>query len=641
MGVCPPLPLAAIRFDRGPNKRRIKPVEKHIIDVPIIEDDSEDDKDYQFEDDVQNTSKTIATDSDGSDDNELSPANNGINPINEMHGKSTTNISSAKNIAKSNSFIVRSKPICLICLSNSEDSGEIIECDKCGISVHEGCYGVEDESVLDDDPTETTEPWFCDCCLDDNNARDCELCPNHGGILKQTDTGRWVHLVCALYTAGVAFGDVDKLKPVILSEISSEKWKNRECYICEDQRFAKTGICISCDAGLCKTYFHVTCAQRNGLLLQETSEQEVADPFFAYCKLHCDKELARKQKRNWLASRSLFMQTSPLKKFLEDKRLQKCFERAKEKYSNYRKSLPKPITYTEFEARDLCTSPPACRKLHTKADLMGIAPQSNIIDSAIESIKSVRRRWSIVPSFTCEFVCYYFERKSRVAFLKENINTLKKKQIELLRTESKYLKELESLKAQSKTYEDERQSRMEALKQLLQIVNKISDKPFRLPESLQDSLVAENNKRESKDTKMRCAICGLPDSEYSMALCDTCRKYYHLACLSPPLMKMPRKTAKFGWQCSDCVKSDDSDDEALMITNVNSPRQMRSNRKPTVVFTPQNIWKRPSSDRKRGWPAGKKRKLAINNEKSGNEHLPKVNNITLRKLKILYLDNNQ
>ena len=28
--------------------------------------------------------------------------------------------------------------------------------------------------------------------------------------------------------------------------------------MCEDQRFAKTGICISCDAGLCKTYFHVT-----------------------------------------------------------------------------------------------------------------------------------------------------------------------------------------------------------------------------------------------------------------------------------------------------------------------------------------------------------------------------------------------
>lgn len=38
---------------------------------------------------------------------------------------------------------------------------------------------------------------------------------------------RWVHSVCALYTAGVTFGDVDTLKPVILSEIPSDKWKSR------------------------------------------------------------------------------------------------------------------------------------------------------------------------------------------------------------------------------------------------------------------------------------------------------------------------------------------------------------------------------------------------------------------------------
>lgn len=32
-----------------------------------------------------------------------------------------------------------------------------------------------------------------------------------GGALKETDTGLWVHLVCALYTPGVAFGELDKL----------------------------------------------------------------------------------------------------------------------------------------------------------------------------------------------------------------------------------------------------------------------------------------------------------------------------------------------------------------------------------------------------------------------------------------------
>ena len=35
-----------------------------------------------------------------------------------------------------------------------------------------------------------------------------------GGALKETDTGLWVHLVCALYTPGIAFGELDKLTQV-------------------------------------------------------------------------------------------------------------------------------------------------------------------------------------------------------------------------------------------------------------------------------------------------------------------------------------------------------------------------------------------------------------------------------------------
>ena len=55
----------------------------------------------------------------------------------------------------------------------------------------------------------------------------CELCPNTGGIFKETDAAKWVHLVCALYIGGVAFGDVDKLSPVTLSELQPSKWGAR------------------------------------------------------------------------------------------------------------------------------------------------------------------------------------------------------------------------------------------------------------------------------------------------------------------------------------------------------------------------------------------------------------------------------
>ena len=47
----------------------------------------------------------------------------------------------------------------------------------------------------------------------------------------------------------------------------------QECSFCEDARFARTGVCISCDAGMCRSYFHVTCAQREGLLSEAAAEE--------------------------------------------------------------------------------------------------------------------------------------------------------------------------------------------------------------------------------------------------------------------------------------------------------------------------------------------------------------------------------
>lgn len=149
----------------------------------------------------------------------------------------------------------------------------------------------------------STEPWFCDACRAGLKEPVCELCPNSGGIFKETDVGKWVHLVCALYIPGVAFGNVEKLTPVTLFEMPYSRWGAKSCALCEDERLSRTGVCIGCDAGMCKTYFHVTCAQREGLL-SEASMEEIADPFFAYCKMHADKQIVRSKRRNWLAMQS-------------------------------------------------------------------------------------------------------------------------------------------------------------------------------------------------------------------------------------------------------------------------------------------------------------------------------------------------
>lgn len=58
--------------------------------------------------------------------------------------------------------------ICSVCLGDiSRNYDEIVECDACGISVHELCYGItadDAESIHSDASSASTEPWFCDPC---------------------------------------------------------------------------------------------------------------------------------------------------------------------------------------------------------------------------------------------------------------------------------------------------------------------------------------------------------------------------------------------------------------------------------------------------------------------------------------------
>jgi hypothetical protein len=32
----------------------------------------------------------------------------------------------------------------------------------------------------------------------------------------------------------------------------------QECELCEDPSLSRTGVCIGCDAGMCKTFFHAS-----------------------------------------------------------------------------------------------------------------------------------------------------------------------------------------------------------------------------------------------------------------------------------------------------------------------------------------------------------------------------------------------
>ena len=158
---------------------------------------------------------------------------------------------------------------------SSSDANEIVECDGCGISVHEGCYGINETagSVASTVSSASTEPWldankiekhagifffqkisvkwthdfneffffrlffrFCEPCRAGlESPPTCELCPLIGGVYKQTDVGRWVHLVCALYIPGVAFGDPENMTKVTIFEMNYVFWSRRVCTLCSIQ----------------------------------------------------------------------------------------------------------------------------------------------------------------------------------------------------------------------------------------------------------------------------------------------------------------------------------------------------------------------------------------------------------------------
>jgi hypothetical protein len=77
--------------------------------------------------------------------------------------------------------------------TRSDSTDELVECDLCGLYVHEGCYGISDtESKISTDSSASTEPWFCNACLLDVKSPQCDLCPNKDGIFKETEAERLV-----------------------------------------------------------------------------------------------------------------------------------------------------------------------------------------------------------------------------------------------------------------------------------------------------------------------------------------------------------------------------------------------------------------------------------------------------------------
>ncbi|XP_028116167.1 uncharacterized protein LOC114313941 isoform X4 [Camellia sinensis] len=138
----------------------------------------------------------------------------------------------------------------------------LIVCSSCNVSVHQRCYGVQDN---------VADSWLCSWCNQRNalqsSDRSCLLCPKRGGALKPvskkgvgSENGgsmEFVHLFCCQWMPEVYIKDTRTMEPVMNIEGIKETRRKLVCFLCK----VKCGACVRCSNGTCRTSFHPICAR--------------------------------------------------------------------------------------------------------------------------------------------------------------------------------------------------------------------------------------------------------------------------------------------------------------------------------------------------------------------------------------------
>jgi hypothetical protein len=177
-------------------------------------------------------------------------------------------------IQPADQWLLEDSDCCDICTqSDSDGTNALLQCARCKCNIHQGCYGVAGT---------VSAGWTCSKCngrsTEEADSLRCAICEHAGGAIQRTTCGKWVHVVCALWTPDVVVVDIPTMRPMDISTLDEDRFK-LTCTICN----LKQGACIQCNVRDCTTAFHASCARSQKWTVENPGEEL---PFTVYCGAH-------------------------------------------------------------------------------------------------------------------------------------------------------------------------------------------------------------------------------------------------------------------------------------------------------------------------------------------------------------------
>ena len=317
------------------------------------------------------------------------------------------------------------------------------------------------------------------------------------------------------------------------------------------------------------------------------------DPYFAQCRQHADKTVIKSKKRTYT---SLFarLNRAPSIEERPERIRRKLTELNKQPHPQITKWTPEnPPPIPKRSSRMLLTSPSLIVKLTRKSELLGLDTTSSFMLVQDET-EMARQKWHIPPAFSLEFVAYCLDRTSRMTAMKKRHSELVDQNSSLTQEEAGLRDKYNRIKGVVTNVRAEIDSMIKEARSIQKCVSNKTGKQFNLTLQLEQLIARASNTRPRNPIKApkhsaappsathNCNKCQTTKDQHLLSLCDTCKGYFHIYCLDPPLARVPKKTKFGGWQCSDCSERDEEEQEKALerqnevaIQEAEGPRRLR------------------------------------------------------------------